>query len=182
MNRFASFVCLLALAFLACLVASVHGDFAPAGFAAPCGNCGNCPNRQECVPSQCKSCPALVSSFYPYSNNRTLIMKIHVNNNHTQGDQITYYAFVEKVYQGRSSGNVVQILYQSMKDPCYTNYFNDWYVVAIPYATMAAKPSVCADLPGAPECFFIQLNQCYYFKLYSELTKGELQVLAAHGN
>jgi hypothetical protein len=32
---------------------------------------------------------------------------------------------------------------------------------------MAAKPSVCADLPGAPECFFIQLNQCYYFKLYS---------------
>lgn len=40
-------------------------------------------------------------------------------------------------------------------------------MVAIPYATMAAKPSVCADLPGAPECFFIQLNQCYYFKLYS---------------
>jgi hypothetical protein len=40
-------------------------------------------------------------------------------------------------------------------------------VVAIPYATMEAKPSVCADLPGAPECFFIQLNQCYYFKLYS---------------
>jgi hypothetical protein len=98
-----------------------------------------------------------VSSFYPYSNNRTLIMKIHVNNNHTQGDQITYYAFVEKVYQvrtnqpthaplpfapglsfstpfvatlqGRSSGNVVQILYQSMKDPCYTNYFNDWYAL-----------------------------------------------------
>jgi hypothetical protein len=44
-----------------------------------------------------------VSSFYPYSNNRTLIMKIHVNNNHTQGDQITYYAFVEKVYQVRTN-------------------------------------------------------------------------------
>lgn len=35
MTRFASFVCLLAIAFLACLVASVHGDFAPASFAAP---------------------------------------------------------------------------------------------------------------------------------------------------
>jgi hypothetical protein len=28
--------------------------------------------------------------------------------------------------QGRSSGNVVQILYQKMASPCFTNFFYDW--------------------------------------------------------
>lgn len=58
----------------------------------------------------------------------------------------------------------MQLLYQSMKDPCFTTYFYDWYVVAVPYANFLSS-SVCTELPGAPECFFILLNQCDYFKV-----------------
>ncbi len=67
--------------------------------AQQCGDCTSCVNRASCVPSVCPQCPSLADAFA--SDNRTLIMKIHINMNHSNSNQVSYLATVDKIYQVR---------------------------------------------------------------------------------
>jgi hypothetical protein len=137
-----------------------------------CKSCSSCSNRATCGASgQCGSqiCPSLAAAFA--SSNRTLIMKILITRNFTFQDQISYLAEVAKIYQGSGSGNVVEILPQKTGSPCFTPFLYDWYLVASPYNNMKLL---------TPECFYIFLNQCDYFKLWANLTAAEKAILAQH--
>jgi len=104
---------------------------------------------------------------------------------HTSTSQ-AYLAQVLKTYQLSGSGNVFEILPQQLTDPCFTAYNPDVYLMAIPWHLVYAEPPEGVEVTLKPEyevqCFYVALNRCNYFKLFSELTADELAILAKHSS
>jgi len=114
-------------------------------------------------------------------------MLINVTSANVQPSQASYFATVEKVYQGSDSGVTLELLPQSFSDPCFTPYSLDRYVIAHPKNEVEVRE--CEVLGNSeqrrterisPMCFYIKLTMCHYFKLYTDLTPAEKQLLDQH--
>jgi len=139
----------------------------------PCGDCRFCPaNAQACHPNVCSICPSLEQAFNVKTN---LIMKVNVTTRAENSGEVSFFANVEKIYQGQGSGTVFEILPQETTNPCYTEYYLSRYVMSIPYNSF-----ISSDSTKVPECFYVKINQCSYFKLWTALTPQELALLAKH--
>jgi len=136
-----------------------------------CGFCRDCFNAQSCQ-AKCL-CPSLAQSFQQPS---ALIMKVNITRRQDFGTSVSFIAVVEKVFQGSTGrgGGLFELLPQQTTDPCYTEFSLDRYALSVP-----TKP-LCQTSPSAPECFFLFVNQCDYFKLWKDLTPDELALLAKH--
>mmetsp|Transcript_19000 Transcript_19000/g.21166 ORF Transcript_19000/g.21166 Transcript_19000/m.21166 type:complete len:169 (+) Transcript_19000:23-529(+) len=154
--------------FLIAIVAALNlQDTAPAA----CADCHSCPKAATCIPSHCSVCSSLASGF---ATNGSLIMQINMTSSSNHGAGDAYMANVLKIYQGHGSGIVVATIPQQATDPCLTEFFlAEPYLVVIPHesSTIAKGPN------GEPECFYVKLNMCSYFKLVSDLTDAEKALL-----
>jgi len=185
-NELNSVLCLVIFAFLATSLAITESGIIKNPMesiinALPpsCDNCNNCSTRSACRGSgECSSCASLAQSFA--MGNETLIMNITVTSCGFNPN-VYYTGLVHQIFSGAGSGIIFEILPQNItNDPCLTTYYvNDLYITVTPYSNY--KSAIINDpILGSVECFYIQLNQCDYFKLVSELTPAELQILAQH--
>jgi len=149
----------------------------------PCTNCSSCANHAACTPAVCPSCPSLSQSLTQQN-----ILLIQVN--WTLVDPL--YAFFGRVictYTGSNTETIVGTLNQNTSDPCFTQWYKDEpYIVATVYDGTNRRPNtvhekglcnMASSKMGFtdPGCFFIQLNQCDYFKLVTDLTQQERNIL-----
>jgi predicted Zn-ribbon and HTH transcriptional regulator len=136
-----------------------------------CTDCRYCSNHARCIPVKCPSgCPSLKTESLKAG---ILIMKV----NFTMRDYAYgYYGRVLRTYTGSNTELAVGVGPQDPNSPCFTTWvFDEPYIVALVYT--GAKRAVCLDPRDGPTCFYIDLNQCHYFKLYSLLTPEEVAIL-----
>jgi len=95
-----------------------------------------------------------------------------------------YTGIVQHTYIGWSE-SVVGTITQNTSDPCFTRWFvhKPYLISTIFNGDHMKQYELCKiqsqnmDHGPLPNCFFIYLDQCDYFKLYSELTEEEKLIL-----
>eukprot|EP00028_Trichosphaerium_sp_Am-I-7-wt_P003196 CAMPEP_0168520334 /NCGR_PEP_ID=MMETSP0405-20121227/7906_1 /TAXON_ID=498012 /ORGANISM="Trichosphaerium sp, Strain Am-I-7 wt" /LENGTH=109 /DNA_ID=CAMNT_0008541157 /DNA_START=336 /DNA_END=665 /DNA_ORIENTATION=- len=103
--------------------------------------------------------------------NGSLIMKVNWTSFSSAGGADMYYGDIIKTYQGDSDGLQVATQAQFPGYPCLTEFMvNKEYITT-------TLPNAVLRKPEEPDCFFIALDMCSYFKLVSELTAEEKALL-----
>lgn len=168
---------LVLLAFVAATTAAKSSTSFDASLlpGSDCPFCGNCSNHNTCVPKACGGCPTLLAASQA---SRALIMKV----NWTRHDYAWgFQGEVLKMYTGSNTQRAVGVPPQNTNSPCFTTWLiGQPYIVAMVYAGEQPPGKFQPAGPDAPECFFIPLDQCQYFKLESLLTPAEQKILSQY--
>ncbi|ELR11577.1 uncharacterized protein ACA1_258280 [Acanthamoeba castellanii str. Neff] len=114
-------------------------------------------------------CPFCGNCSNHNTASRALIMKV----NWTRHDYAWgFQGEVLKMYTGSNTQRAVGVPPQNTNSPPY--------IVAMVYAGEQPPVKFQPAGPDAPECFFIPLDQCQYFKLESLLTPAEQKILSQY--
>jgi hypothetical protein len=77
-----------------------------------------------------------------------------------------------------STTNLLQLLPQNLTDPCLTNYLigQEYIIASPPYTDLSVSPPAIL-VPPSPDCFYLFLNQCDYFKLVRHALSPQLNLV-----
>jgi len=150
--------------------------FTVSGQQEGCNWCGECLPDPSCT---CATCPDLQTAF-DYRSPINLIAKVNITTVLDSTDGQSYMGDLLETYQASGSGIVFKILPQDFTAPCFTAFYKDIYLMAIPWHLITYQnPDSDADFYKV-ECFYVAFDRCSYFKLWSELTADEIGILAKH--